>query len=223
MIIESFRSLLYPLGLVANILFGGRVILQWIQSEKYKTSLVTKPFWILSLTANALMALHAFIQLQYPICILQTLNGFIAWRNLNLMQPTPYSKRTSLALMATCLLCATSFFALQSLLAGSFDWMREPALPWTRFEGSSVNWGWRLLGLSGLFLFGSRYWIQWWMAEKKMKSVLGKSFWWISLIGALLSLGYFVRILDIVNIISFGLGLIPYARNLMLLQKVHHE
>lgn len=220
MMIESLRALLYPLGLIASILFGSRIVLQWYQSERKKASTASRTFWILSLTANAIMALHAFIQLQYPICLLQTLNGFIAWRNLDLMRPQPHPRGRAIFFMALSLLLATAIFATQSILMGQFNWMREPTMPWTRFQAASVTWGWKTLGLAGLLLFGSRYWIQWWVAEKKKKSLLGKSFWWTSLIGALLSLGYFIRIGDAVNIISFGLGLIPYMRNLVLSNKI---
>ncbi|QLH36144.1 MAG: lipid-A-disaccharide synthase N-terminal domain-containing protein [Parachlamydiaceae bacterium] len=74
-------------------------------------------------------------------------------------------------------------------------------------------------GFAGLILFNSRFWIQWWHAEQTQTSTLGRSFWWISLAGALCSIAYFARIQDPVNLIGPVIGMIPYVRNLMLLHK----
>lgn len=219
MILEALRPWLYPLGFIANALFGFRVFFQWFQSEKNKLSVVTRPFWIISLIANGIMTLHALIQVQYPICIIQTLNAVIAWRNLDLMRSSPRSTLRCMLFMGTALVLVTSLFILQSLFGGSFDWMRAPRLPWSDSPAAHIFWGWQAVGLIGIVLFGSRYWIQWWLSEKHRKSLVGKPFWWISLSGALLSLAYFIQIKDVVNILSFSLGVIPYIRNLVLLQR----
>jgi lipid-A-disaccharide synthase len=48
---------------------------------------------------------------------------------------------------------------------------------------------------------------------------LGAQFWWLSLVGDLMTLAYFTQIYDPVNIVGPALGLIPYIRNLMLLRQ----
>ena len=45
---ESWRIFIYPLGFLAPLLFGSRVITQWIYSEYQKESVVTRLFWHLS-------------------------------------------------------------------------------------------------------------------------------------------------------------------------------
>lgn len=209
MTLESLRSLLYPLGFLATLVFSARMILQWLQSEKQKKSVVTPLFWKLSLGGNALLMAHAFVQLQFPLCLIQTFSGVIAWRNLNLMGKRPYALRTTLAIATVALLLITLAFLSQ----GNVAWMRAP------FGASAPSSLWHAIGLSGMVLFSSRFWIQWWLAEKNQKSFLGRSFWWISLIGASLSVLYFCRLGDPVNILGYGCGLLPYARNLILSKK----
>ena len=102
---------------------------------------------------------------------------------------------------------------------GVFDWFRVPVWYGQNVEREQIPYVWHLMGFGGLVLFNSRFWIQWWLAEKHKTSYLGPSFWWMSLIGDIFCLGYFMRIGDIVNVIGPGIGLVPYVRNLMLIYK----
>jgi lipid-A-disaccharide synthase len=68
-------------------------------------------------------------------------------------------------------------------------------------------------------LFSSRFWVQWWHAEKLCQSQLNPLFWWLSLCGGLLSLVYFIHLGDLVNALGPGFGTIPYLRNLMLIYR----
>jgi lipid-A-disaccharide synthase len=213
--LEPFRSLLYPLGFIANLLFGGRFLIQWIQSEKKGESVASCTFWRLSFLAHLSMCVHTYIQLQFPICLIQTLNALIAWRNLNLMGKMPYRLVTTLLVMAISTFCLSFAFFMQE----SHEWMRSPTLPWTGAHATQASFVWHLIGFMGILLFASRYWVQWWLAEKHQRSFFSRSFWWISCMGALASLVYAIRLVDPVNILGFGIGLVPYIRNLMLSPK----
>jgi len=213
--LEQLRPFLYPLGLVANLLFGVRFFVQWIQSEKQKASVVTKSFWRLSFVANTLLCVHSYLQGQYPVCVIQSLNAVIAWRNLNLMRTKQASLKTTLYIFILSALTVSSLF----LFKENFEWMTPPKLPWTQARASNASFAWHILGLFGMLLFASRFWVQWWLAEKHHKSYLGKAFWQISCAGALLCIAYFIRLLDVVNILGYAMGLIPYIRNLILLSR----
>lgn len=218
---ESWREFLYPLGFLSGLAFAGRFLTQWIVSEIHQKSLVNKTFWRLSLFGNIALLIHSFIQVQYPVCFVQSCNAVISWRNLNLMQDASrqISFKKVLALFATAVLFITFAFILQGMfLETPFEWFRIPINPWFQSIDHVANF-WHLIGGVGIVLFNSRFWIQWWLAEKYHTSYLGASFWWVSLIGDLLSLSYFVRIMDPVNLIGPAFGLIPYVRNLMLLKK----
>ncbi|MCE2983820.1 MAG: lipid-A-disaccharide synthase N-terminal domain-containing protein [Parachlamydia sp.] len=213
---EEWRILLYPLGLLSAIAFGGRFIVQWLQSEWHQKSSVTPLFWKLSLWGNGLLALHALIQIQFHVCFFQVCNGVIAWRNLNLMKPAVERR----SFKFTCALLLASFILTVLLFyLQSGYWFRIPITPWQLEKREDAAFVWHLLGGTGYFLFSSRFWMQWWLAEKSLASHLSPSFWWTSIIGASLSILYFFHINDPVNLIGPLTGLIPYLRNLMLIRK----
>lgn len=221
--IENWREFLYPLGFLSSLAFTARFLVQWISSEIKQRSFVTDVFWRLSLIGNLLLLVHSLIQAQFHVAIVQTCNGVISWRNLNLMQPVEkqYSFRTTSMLLLLSLSLTLLFFVLQAfwLADGPYEWFRVPVWQWQNVDKDHIPYLWHLMGFGGLILFNSRFWIQWWLAEKHKTSYLGPSFWWMSLIGDLFCLVYFLRIGDIVNIVGPGFGLIPYVRNLMLIYK----
>lgn len=218
---EYWLKLLYPLGFLSSIAFTARFLLQWLQSEKQKKSVVTPVFWKLSLAGNILLLLHSFIQVQIHVCLIQICNAVISWRNLNIMQPPSkqWQLRWVIALLFSSLATVIVGFAARFGFDNVSDWFRIPAIPWLNNPQDSVSTLWHAVGTLGLLLFNSRFWIQWWGTEKSRKSYLGPAFWWISLTGDILCLMYFVQIRDIVNLIGPLFGLVPYVRNIMIIRK----
>ncbi len=219
---DYLRELLYPLGFLAAAAFSARMLVQWLSSEARGQSFVMPIFWKLSLAGNLLLAGHAFIQVQFHVCVIQMCNAVISWRNLNLMQPAAkqISTRRTLCLLLLALIATFAAFQWQDhiLMDNSQGWFRIPTAPWQQIQ-KKVNLGWHIFGFTGLALFGSRFWMQWWCAERRRTSYLGPAFWWTSLIGEGMCLIYFVRIGDAVNYIGPACAMIPYIRNLMLLSK----
>lgn len=216
----EWRSSLYPLGFLAALIFGLRFIIQWLQSEKAQKSIVPPSFWKLSLIGNLLLAIHSFIQIQYHVCLVQACNAVISWRNINLMQNkhSRFSFSTTLFFIIGVIFLVTIAFALQDeFLIKDGNWFRIPTVPWRQNALPSASLSWHLLGTIAYFLFSIRFWIQWWFAEKMRVNQLPLTFWWLSLVGAFLSIIYFLRIGDSVNLIGPLLGIIPYFRNLMLM------
>ena len=76
-----------------------------------------------------------------------------------------------------------------------------------------------LLGLLGQVLFFSRFLVQWITSEKKGKSVVPVSFWYLSLGGGGLLLFYAIWRKDPVIILGQAVGLFVYVRNLMLIHR----
>lgn len=218
----DLRTSLYYLGFLSSLAFGGRFLIQWLVSEYHRKSVVDKFFWQLSLFGASVMVLHSIIQLQYSPCLIQAINGVIAWRNLNLMQPQQkhYSLSTVLTLFVLIVPLTTLPFILQGyyLFDGEIIWARAPISIFNSVNREQPLY-WNIIGFIGIALFASRFWVQWWSAEKHQKSFLGRPFWWLSLIGALISVAYFYRLRDVINAIGPAIGIIPYIRNLMLLRR----
>lgn len=211
---EELRVALYPLGLISTLSFTLRFLFQWIQSEKAHRSVVSAPFWWISLIGNISLLIHSLIQGQYFICLVQGINGVIAVRNINLMKKKQWKFSFVLMQLASTLVLITALFWLFSNEA----WFRTPI---HAFQLATVapSFGWSLLGILGVVLFASRFWVQWFQAERSHTSTLNGPFWWLSLIGASFSILYFAAIQDYINLVGPLFGLIPYLRNLMLLRR----
>ncbi len=208
---DSLRALLYlPLGLLPSLFFSMRMLVLWIASERAGRSVSPRLFWQLSLAGNAFQMVHYIVQMQFPFALIQAVTAVIAWRNLDLMQKKRAPKAFSTVIAFEI---AATLFVLLFFLFFSPKWMATPL-----FE-QQTSLVWHLMGCLGGFLFAARFWVQWWFAEKKQTSEIGASFFWLSLIGSLLSLVYFVRIHDWISFAQYGSGLIPYLRSLMLIRK----
>jgi len=82
--------------------------------------------------------------------------------------------------------------------------------------------GWRLLGFAGQALFFSRFLVQWIVSERSGRSTVPTVFWWLSLGGGALLFSYAaLGIHDPVFSIGQGMGLMIYARNLVLIRRQH--
>jgi len=75
------------------------------------------------------------------------------------------------------------------------------------------DWG-VLVGYVGQILFGMRFIVQWVASERVGRSVIPIAFWFFSIGGGVLLLGYALYKRDPVFIIGQGLGLYVYLRNL---------
>jgi len=77
-----------------------------------------------------------------------------------------------------------------------------------------------VLGLAGQLIFGGRMVVQWWVSERRGRSLVPKLFWHMSLWGSVLVLIYGVLDRDPVVICGQALGFVIYVRNLVLMSRV---
>ncbi|HSF67574.1 MAG TPA: lipid-A-disaccharide synthase N-terminal domain-containing protein [Nitrospiraceae bacterium] len=85
----------------------------------------------------------------------------------------------------------------------------------------SIETIWLGIGFLGQGLFFGRWVVQWITSEKKAESQVPISFWYMSLIGGLITLAYAIYRKDPVFIAGQGLGAIVYIRNLMLISRAN--
>ncbi len=77
---------------------------------------------------------------------------------------------------------------------------------------------WLVIGFVAQGLFASRFFVQWIASEKAKSSVVPVSFWYLSLVGSLMLLGYAIHKRDPVFILGQSTGLLIYVRNLFLIR-----
>jgi lipid-A-disaccharide synthase-like uncharacterized protein len=80
---------------------------------------------------------------------------------------------------------------------------------------STVVLVWLGIGFLGQLLFTGRMLVQWLASEKKGKSVVPPLFWWMSLIGSLLLLAYFLWRRDPIGLLGQAFGSFIYLRNIL--------
>ncbi len=74
------------LGLVGQLLFSARFIIQWIASERKKRSIIPVSFWYFSLGGSALLLAYAIYR-KDPVFILGQSAGAVVYvRNLRLIR-----------------------------------------------------------------------------------------------------------------------------------------
>lgn len=76
--------------------------------------------------------------------------------------------------------------------------------------------GWLLLGIVGQVVFSSRFVLQWVYSERRGRSAIPLVFWYVSIVGAALLLGYAIHLRDPVFITAQSGGMLIYLRNLQL-------
>ncbi len=189
------------LGYIAQIAFGLRFFVQWLNSEREMRSVTPKSFWQLSIIGNLLLYIYSMNELQPAISLVQSQNLILSMRNLNLQQPR--EKQAPLAIV----ILALTLFAAFTLAYNPFTW----AVHFT----SPVH----LFGLIGISCYAARFWVQWWQQETQKEGQLTETFWWISLVGAIITMIYFLILEDIPNFIGPLLSIIPYSRNLYFIRK----
>ncbi|REE79930.1 lipid-A-disaccharide synthase-like uncharacterized protein [Lutibacter oceani] len=200
--------IIYTVGFIAQLLFSGRLILQWILSEKSKKVLTPSLFWKLSLIASFLLFVYGYLRDDFSIMLGQALTYFIYIRNLQLQgewQKAPKPLRLYLYIFPVLLV-------IYSYNNNTYDidkLFRNDAIPvWLLVWGSIAQ-----------IIFTLRFVYQWLYSEKNKESSLPFGFWLLSLIGSIMILFYAILRKDPVLLIGHLMGSVIYFRNILILKK----
>jgi lipid-A-disaccharide synthase-like uncharacterized protein len=196
-------------GLTSNVLFSGRVLIQWIASERRGKSVVPVAFWWVSLVASIIQMTYAIYHrdahgapdpdLPMFLGLSVTLVPYL--RNLRIYYRPDRPSRGGAQILAPAV--ALLIVLIYGVATG---------LP-------RQNWWLFGMGLVGQAIYASRFIVAWVRAEAIRKADLPLAFWWLSLIGSLILLAYSVLRVDPVFILSYLFNSIPYVRNIMLLKR----
>jgi lipid-A-disaccharide synthase-like uncharacterized protein len=200
--------LIYSIGFLAQILFSGRLLSQWILSERSKKVVTPSLFWKLSLLASFLLFVYGWLRDDFAIMLGQTLTYFIYIRNLQLQgewQKSPKLFRWFLWVFPMLIV----MYSYNNNQYDLNDFFKNEAIPtWLLVLGSVAQ-----------IIFTFRFIYQWMYSEKEKSSVLPFGFWLLSLIGSSLILVYAILRKDPVLFVGHIFGVFVYVRNLILLRK----
>jgi len=76
---------------------------------------------------------------------------------------------------------------------------------------------WVAIGLVGNVLFASRFIVQWFQSEREGRSVIPVAFWYLSLVGGIVTTAYAFHLKSLPYALGQGSGLFVYGRNLFLI------
>ncbi|WP_417885784.1 lipid-A-disaccharide synthase N-terminal domain-containing protein [Zunongwangia sp.] len=199
---------IFTIGFIAQLLFSGRLLLQWLLSEKKKKVLTPSFFWKLSLFASFLLFVYGYLRDDFSIMLGQALTYFIYIRNLQLQNE--WKKLPKLFRLFLYIFPALILF--YSYHNGNQDFEKL-------FNNEAIPFWLLILGSIAQIIFNLRFFYQWLYSEKKKKSSLPFGFWLLSLIGALLILIYAIIRKDPVLFVGHIFGSVIYVRNIILLKK----
>ena len=203
---------IYAIGFCAQLLFSGRLLLQWILSEKNNKVVTPSLFWKLSLLASFLLFVYGYLRDDFAIMLGQSLTYYIYIRNLQLHGQWQKSPKP----LQWLLLVFPVIIVIYGYNNGQYDMV-------TLFENKAIPTWLLTLGIIAQLTFTLRFVYQWITSEKNKSSQLPIGFWRMSVVGAGLILSYAIIREDPVLCIGHCAGLVIYSRNIFIWKKQHYE
>lgn len=197
--------LIFGLGFLAQLLFSGRMVLQWILSEKSKKIITPVLFWWLSIIASFLLFVYGYLRDDFAIMFGQAITYFIYIRNLQLQGEW---KRIPKALQI--------FLYAFPVIIVIYGFNNNIYNAERLFRNEDIPFWLLMLGSVAQLIFTLRFVYQWIYSEKKKISSLPIGFWILSMIGSALILTYGIIRRDPVLITGHVMGLIMYVRNIVI-------
>jgi lipid-A-disaccharide synthase-like uncharacterized protein len=200
--------MIYVIGLIAQLFFGARTILQWILSERAKKVLSPSIFWILSLIASYLFFIYGWLREDFAIILGQLISYYIYIWNLRIK-----GVWQKIYKIFRILLLITPVIAIV-LAADNVDQFVS-----TFLKNDKIPIWLVIFGSFGQILFTFRFIYQIIYSAKRNESILPLGFWIISLTGSSLIIIYALIRLDPILILGQSAGFIAYIRNIIIYSK----
>ena len=197
--------LVFLIGIAAQILFSGRLLVQWIASERAKKVLSPTLFWQMSMAASFMLCVYGWLRNDFAIIAGQLISYYIYIWNLR--------AKKAWDTMPAVLRAVVSYLPVAAMCWFAIDW-RETAEH--LFQQENIP-GWLIVfGTVGQFTFTLRFIYQWRYSARAGESLLPTTFWLISLLGSGMIIAYAIIRRDPVLILGQSTGFVVYLRNIMI-------
>ena len=192
------------LGIIAQVFYTARAIIQWVQSERHKRIESPTLFWVFSLIGSIFFFAYGWMRNDFSILFGELLSYYIYIWNL---KAKGFTQRFPQGLLYVTGAVPLVFFALMLRDLNSFQssFLTNADIPlW------AVIWG-----SVGQFIYKMRFVYQWFYSVKRQESLLPVTFWWIAFVGSLMILIYSIYRTDYVLFVG-QLGIIATVRNIII-------
>ena len=200
--------MIYIIGFLAQICFSGRLLFQWILSERAKRVVSPSIFWLLSLLGSYLLFFYGWLRDDFAIILGQLISYYIYIWNLDIKNDWQKIPRP-----IRYVLIATPFLAIGYMFTESRAFISQ------FFQNEKVPLWLLIYGSLGQIVFTLRFVYQWIYSRKRHESMLPLGFWLISLSGSAIIVSYAIVRHDPVLILGQSTGLVVYLRNIWILHK----
>lgn len=195
-------SFFEAVGWFGNACFFSRFLLQWIASERARTSVAPTAFWWISLAGSMALMTYTLHLGELVLFAGAVVNALIYARNLALRGRSnhPMSRGWVLGVAAVAVLL---------LVVGVVVGLEGK-------QAASASTFWFACVVVGQSFWSMRFVLQWMASERAGSSHFPAAFWWTSLVGSTLLLAYAISLLNPVLIAGYALSPVVPVRNLML-------
>ena len=195
----------YTIGFIAQAFFSGRILVQWLLSERAKKVMSPNIFWVFSLVGSILLFAYGWLRDDFSIILGQLISYYIYIWNLSIKgiwHRLPPLLRWGIQLLP--------------VVATAIMLSDMPSFVGHFFHNAEVPLWLLILGSSGQVIFTVRFIYQWYYSYRRHDSILPVGFWVISLVGSGMIVLYAIIRLDPVLILGQSVGFVAYSRNIML-------
>ena len=196
-------TILLGIGFLAQGLFSARFLIQLVKSEKAGKVISPIVFWQLSLVASFLLLVYGTFRQDLVIVGGQLVGYSIYIRNLKIQHAWELFPRW----IRVGFLFLPILFLGYLVFHAHYDFRNLIHNP--QISGMLLTWG-----TLGQVIFTMRFVLQWYESERSNESRFPLSFWYISLVGAVLIASYAILRKDSVLFIGQAFGILVYGRNL---------
>ncbi len=193
------------IGILAQLFFSARLLVQWIASEKAHKVLAPTLYWELSMAGAILLCLYGWLRNDFSIILGQFITYYIYIWNID---AKGLWKKLSKMVRGVVIMIPLLAFGYVIL---NFDDANIKL-----FQNKDIPVWLIIFGSIGQSIFTLRFIYQWWYSRKEGECSLPLLFWVISIIGSGLIICYAIIRQDTVLILGQTAGFIIYARNILI-------
>jgi lipid-A-disaccharide synthase-like uncharacterized protein len=198
-------TFIFGIGLLAQLCFSARILVQWIWSERAHQLVSPTLYWVLSLLGSYVMFYYGYLRSDFSIIFGQFVSFYIYIANL---QYKGVWKR--IPTLLRWLLYVTPVVALTLTAEGAGEFVAR----FLRNEGVPLPL--LIFGTVAQTLFSSRFIYQIIYSVRHGQSLMPVSFWALSLLGAGMILVYGLIRLDWILVLGQSFGIVAYTRNILI-------
>lgn len=199
------QYLVFGIGLLAQLLFSARLLVQWIASERAHKVLSPTLFWQLSMAASFMLCLYGWLRHDFAIILGQIISYYVYIWNLSAKGAWVKLPKAARVIFFCVPIAAVIYFVSGG--TETFDRL---------FQQENIPLGLIIFGVVGQFTFTLRFIYQWWYSRRAGESMLPVTFWIISVTGSAMIISYAIIRHDPVLILGQATGIVVYIRNIMI-------